>query len=177
MYLYLHTFAKSHALNEKNIKESRKLLSKHFLAKSHQGKFRTQNMYVSTEDGRIEYVAASPYEVEKEMAKLFHDIEALIQKEMSLEEVFFHAAMIHLVFVKIHPWNDGNGRSARLLEKWFLAEKLGPKAWFIQSEKHYYQHHQTYYNNIRDLGLEYQELDYSRAMAFLLMLPGSLWFR
>lgn len=106
----MHTFAKSHALNEKNIKESSKLLSKHFLAKSHQGKFRTQNMYVSTEDGRIEYVAASPYEVEKEMAKLFHDIEALIQKEMGLEEVVFHAAMIHLVFVKIHSFSLHKGR-------------------------------------------------------------------
>lgn len=39
-----YTFAKSHALNEKNFKESHKHLSKHFLAKSQQGKFRTQNM-------------------------------------------------------------------------------------------------------------------------------------
>ncbi|WP_220392957.1 Fic family protein [Chitinophaga lutea] len=35
--------------------------------------------------------------------------------------------MIHLVFVKIHPRADGNGRSARLLEKWFLAVKLGKR--------------------------------------------------
>jgi Fic family protein len=28
----------------------------------------------------------------------------------------------------------GNGRTARLLEKWFLAEKLGAKAWFVESE-------------------------------------------
>jgi Fic family protein len=57
--------------------------------------------------------------------------------------------MIHLVFVKIHPWNDGNGRSARLLEKWFLAQMLGYKAWFVQSEKYYYTQHDTYYNNIK----------------------------
>ncbi|SIT15576.1 Fic family protein [Belliella pelovolcani] len=79
--------------------------------------------------------------------------------------------MVYLVFVKIHPTNDGNGRSARLLEKWFLAEKLGDKAWFIQSEKTYYDHHQTYYSNIRLLGLEYFTLDYSKALPFLLMLP------
>ncbi len=82
--------------------------------------------------------------------------------------------MIHLVFVKIHPWNDGNGRSARLIEKWFIAQKAGEKAWFIQSEKYYYQLHETYYNNIRRLGLEYPELDYSKAMPFLLMLPSSI---
>jgi Fic family protein len=78
------------------------------------------------------------------------------------------------VFVKIHPWNDGNGRTGRLLEKWFLAQKLGEKAWFVDSERHYYKHHQTYYNNLRALGLEYQELEYNKALPFLLMLPKSL---
>jgi Fic family protein len=82
--------------------------------------------------------------------------------------------MIHLVFVKIHPWNDGNGRSARLIEKWFLAQKLGDKAWFVPSERNYYVQHQTYFNNIRALGLEYAALDYAKALPFLLMLPGSI---
>jgi len=82
--------------------------------------------------------------------------------------------MINIIFVKIHPWNDGNGRSARLIEKWFLAQKLGAKAWFLQSEKNYYLQHQTYYKNIHLLGLEYPYLDYSQALPFLLMLPNSI---
>jgi Fic family protein len=131
-------------------------------------------MYVSTPDGRIEYVAALPSQVKSEMDKLYSDIETLLAKDLKTEEVFFFASLIHLVFVKIHPFNDGNGRTARLLEKWFLSQKLGLKAWFIQSEKNYYQQHQTYYNNLRVLGLEYQELDYEKALAFLLMLPASL---
>lgn len=132
-------------------------------------------MYVSTPDGRIEYVAASPFEVEPGMKKFFHDVAILLNAELTIEEVFFYASMIHLVFVKIHPWNDGNGRSARLIEKWFLAEKLGEKAWFVQSEKHYYQQHQTYYKNIRLLGLEYPDLDYKQALPFLLMLPNAVF--
>jgi Fic family protein len=76
--------------------------------------------------------------------------------------------------VKIHPWNDGNGRSGRLLEKWFLSKKLGEKAWYMQSEKYYYQNHQLYYDNLRRLGFEYESLDYSKAMPFLEMLPKSL---
>jgi len=170
-----YTFAKTHTLNEKNIATVHELLSKHIVAKNWQGKYRSKNMYVSTPDGRIEYVAASPFEVRKEMDKLFNDIALLLGKEMSIEEVFFYASFIHFVFVKIHPWNDGNSRCARLVEKWFLAEKLGEKAWFVQSEKIYYQQHQMYYNNIRLLGLEYPELDYKQALPFLLMLPNSLF--
>jgi Fic family protein len=78
------------------------------------------------------------------------------------------------VFVKIHPFEDGNGRAARLLEKWFIAEKMRHKAWFMQTEKYYYTQHQTYYNNIWLLGLEYDTLDYSKALPFLLMLPASI---
>ena len=80
-------------------------------------------MYVATNQGKIEYVAAQPNAVANEMKKFFDDIKFLLSISMSIEEVFFYAAMIHLVFVKIHPWNDGNGRSARLLEKWFLSDK------------------------------------------------------
>ncbi|MBL7794683.1 MAG: Fic family protein [Saprospiraceae bacterium] len=170
-----YAFAQTNELNEKNIAEAHQLLSKHIVAKNWQGKFRNHNMFVTTPDGRIEYVAASPFEVETEMKKFYDDLAILLKTDMSIQEVFFFASMIHLVFVKIHPWNDGNGRSARLLEKWFLAQKLGPKAWFVQSEKLYYQQHQTYYNNIRLLGLEYPELDYKQALPFLLMLPNTIF--
>jgi Fic family protein len=169
-----YTFAKANDLNKANIAEAHRLLSKHVVAKHQQGKLRIHNMYVSTPDGRIEYVAATPFEVAGEMEKLYADIETLRHMKLNTNEVFFFAAMIHLVFVKIHPWNDGNGRSARLIEKWFLSQKLGEKAWFIQSEKNYYQQHQTYYKNIRQLGLEYPQLDYSKALPFLLMLPNSV---
>lgn len=169
-----YTFAENNELNQKNIAEAHKLLSKHIVATNWQGKHRIHNMYVSTPDGRIEYVATLPSELENEMKKLYNDIAILIKAKLSIEEVFFFAAFIHLIFVKIHPWNDGNGRTARLLEKWFLAQKLGHNAWFIQSEKMYYNQHNIYYKNIRLLGLEYTELDYSQALSFLLMLPTSL---
>lgn len=55
-----------------------------------------------------------------------------------------------------------------------MAEKLGAKGWFLQSEKMYYNNHQTYYVNLRRLGLEYSQLDYSKALPFLLMLPNTL---
>ena len=173
-FLLFLSSSQANELNEKNISEAHKLLSNNLLAKNWQGIYRSQNMYVTTKEGKIEYVAVSPYEVKIEMKKLFDDIDYLLQTELKIEEVFYFASFIHLVFVKIHPWNDGNGRTARLLEKWFLAQKLGDKAWFIQSEKMYYENHNSYYNNIRAIGLEYSELDYEQALPFMLMLPNSL---
>jgi len=169
-----YTFAKTNVLNKENIGEAHQLLSKNLLSKNQQGKLRTQNRYVSTADGRIEYVAAAPSELKSEMEKFYHDIALLLNTALTIQEVFFFAAMIHLVFVKIHPWNDGNGRSGRLIEKWFLGQKLGEKAWFVPSERNYYDQHQTYYDNIRALGLEYPELDFSKALPFLQMLHNAI---
>lgn len=169
-----YSFAKEHSLNEENVSKIHQLLSMHLVTKNFQGIYRTQNMFVTTDDGKIEYVAALPENVSNEMNLFFEDVNQLLKIDLSFEEALYYASLIHLVFVKIHPWNDGNGRTARLLEKWFLAEKLGEKAWFIQSEKNYYTNHQTYYKNLRLLGLEYESLDYLKALPFLKMLIGSL---
>jgi Fic family protein len=169
-----YTFAKGNPLNEQNINAAHQLLTRNILSIHRQGKIRTSNMYVTTDDGRIEYIAANPYIVATEMKKFYQDLDFLLRKDMDLQEVFYYASLLHLVFVKIHPFEDGNGRTARLVEKWFLASKLGQKAWLINSEKNYYAQHATYYQNIRQLGLEYELLDYSKAVSFLTMLPQAL---
>ncbi|MCF8243752.1 MAG: Fic family protein [Saprospiraceae bacterium] len=169
-----YQFANSHALNRVHLEASHGLLTRNFLPAHRQGKLRTGMMYVTTPDGRIEYVAASPYAVPAELEKFYHDLGVLLSEELSLQEVFFFASLLHLVFVKIHPFDDGNGRAARLLEKWFLADKLGENAWLIPSERQYYEQHAGYYDNIRLLGLEYEALDYGQALPFLLMLPKAL---
>lgn len=171
-----YQFAKAEKCTEANILAVHQLITKNILPKGRQGKLRTSNMFVTTADGRIEYVAASPFAVKDEMEKLYHDLNRLMEMQLSVQEVFYYASLLHLVFVKIHPFEDGNGRTGRLIEKWFLAEKLGEKAWLIQSEKNYYNLHQMYYNHLRILGLEYEELDYSKALSFLLMLPETFVF-
>lgn len=54
-------------------------------------------MFVTTKDGRIEYTAASPFEVASEMDKLYADLEVLLDTELTISETFFFASMIHLV--------------------------------------------------------------------------------
>ena len=169
-----YSYAQKNQLTEKNIQNIHTQITANILPKIQQGKIRQSNMFVITNEGKIEYVAALPEKVNVEMEKLYFDIQLLLQADLSFEEVFFFASFIHLIFVKIHPFNDGNGRTARLIEKWFLAQKIGDKAWYIQSEKNYYQNHQGYYSSIRKLGLEYDELNYSEASSFLSMLPNAL---
>ena len=168
-----YQFAQQSDLNAENISKAHELLSKNLVETTKKGKLRTSNMYIATEEGKIEYVAISPYELKAEMDKWYHDLSSLLNTKLTYEEVFYFAAYLHLTFVKIHPWNDGNGRCARLIEKWFIAHHLGEKAWFLQNEKNYYKHHDLYYTNLRKLGSEYSELDYSQALPFLIMLPNA----
>ena len=172
-----YLFAQQNELNEINLSKAHVKITKHILKKSLQGKIRISNMFVITPDGKIEYIAAGPHKVEGEMRKFYEDLNFLQQKELTFQETLFFAAMLHLVFLKIHPFDDGNGRMARLLEKWFLAQKLGKKAWFLQSERNYYHQHQIYYNNIRRLGLDYEELNYHESMPFLKMLADAFKFK
>jgi len=77
------------------------------------------------------------------------------------------------VFVHIHSFQDGNGRAARLLEKWFLASYLGKRDWQIPSEQCYKEHRAEYYENIK-IGLNYYELNYYLSVPFLTMSVKSL---
>lgn len=169
-----YEFARANACTATNLMAAHGRLARHLLPRGRWGRVRTTNMYVTTEEGKIEYVAAAPQVVDAALECFFTDLDQLTGRRLALPDVFFFAALLHLVFVKIHPFDDGNGRSARLLEKWFLAQQLGEKAWLIPSERHYYANHATYYHNIRQLGLEYDRLDYGKALPFLLMLPGAL---
>ena len=56
-----------------------------------------------------------------------------------------------------------------MIEKWFLIEKIGQKATSVQLEKNYYKRSKDYYSLIRKIGLEYEDLDYSKSLDFLLM--------
>jgi Fic family protein len=164
-----YDFIDNHPLNLKNIQKVHSILSASLLPRSQQGLIRTNPMFVINSDDQIEYVAANPEVVKSELTKLFNDIEILLKADLNPFEIFYYASLIHLVFVKIHPFQDGNGRTGRLLEKWFLIEKIGEKATAVQLEKNYYNNINDYYLNIRKLGLEYEDLNYGKSLDFLLM--------
>lgn len=125
---------------------------------------------------RVKYEAASALLVQNEYDRFWMELDTLLKEELTIEEIFYYAALIHLIFVKIHPFSDGNGRTARLLEKWFLVSKLGERAWYIPSELYYYNNLKVYYYNLARIGIFYEELMYEKGIPFLLMLPQALLF-
>lgn len=169
-----YEFSQNKKLNKKNVLKAHEILSQNLLSVNQRGIIRINPMFVLNEDDRIEYVACEPKKVKSEWNKLFKDIKKLRKSDLSIIEVFFYASFIHLVFLKIHPLQDGNGRTARLIEKWFLREKIGNKAISIELEKNYYSNKLKYYDNIRAIGLDYEELEYEKSLKFLLMTINSL---
>jgi Fic family protein len=168
-----YKFAKENPLSLASFLEAHKYISETIISESqYRGVIRDKNVGVFG-DGKKVYSGASKDIVEAEMTKLFADIKVLLDANLTVSETFYYASMLHLVFVKIHPFADGNGRSARLLEKWFLASKMGENAWFIQSEKLYQTRVKSYYKNV-SLGQSYDVVDYDFCLPFLLMLPMAL---
>lgn len=167
-----YEYAQTNALTHDNFLTAHRKLAATIVIKDKRGKYRTDRMGVFDSFGLV-YLAIEAEYVKEKMDEFFEDIAVLLGQEMNLEEVFYFAALIHLVFVHIHPFWDGNGRSARLLEKWFLSRKINSRAWKLQSERYYKDHLEDYYSNI-NLGVNYYELDYSRCVPFLGMLSNSL---
>lgn len=169
-----YSFSQNKKLNKKNVLKAHKILSQNLLAISQRGVLRINPMFVLNKNERIEYVACDPRKLKSEWNKLFRDIKKLRKSELSIIETFYYASLIHLVFLKIHPLQDGNGRTARLIEKWFLKEKMGIKAISVELEKNYYTNKPKYYDNIRNIGLDYEDLEYQKGLEFLLMTVNSL---
>jgi Fic family protein len=169
-----YAFMETNSLSKENLLKAHEILSQNLLMQSQRGKIRNNPMFVLNEDDRIEYVACAPDIVGRELDDLMQDIDLLMKSDLPIIDIFYFASFMHLVFLKIHPLQDGNGRTARLLEKWFLREKIGPEATMIELEKNYYLNKRLYYDNIRKIGLEYEHLNYANSLDFLLMTVNSL---
>lgn len=167
-----YRFAQKHMLSEKNLLKAHSVLAEHLLPKAQQGKYRDQRIFVYSQHG-IEYAAVEPELVPQKMQELFEDVRSLKRRSQDVDSVFYYASLLHLVLVHIHPFQDGNGRAARLLEKWLLSSYLGKRAWQIPSEQYYKEHRAEYYKNIK-IGLNYHDLDYDLCVPFLTMLVKAL---
>ncbi len=167
-----YNFAQTNDLNEKNLLNIHKISSKTILIKSKRWVYRDDKVWIFWKNWLV-YLAIEADKVWWKMSELFKDISLLLNTDLTNKEIFYYASFIHLVFVHIHPFADWNGRTARVLEKWFITQKLWKDFWKLRCEEYYKENREEYYNNI-NLWVNYYELNYDNCMDFLLMLPNSL---
>ena len=83
--------------------------------------YRTRDVYILNAYDRMDFDKGfSPEEIHSHMKDIFSYEKG---EEKSLEEILLKSQIIHFYFVYVHPYYDGNGRTARMLAEWYLLKR------------------------------------------------------
>jgi len=120
------------------------------------GAYRTQNVGVVKSDGEL-HSFTEPLKIQEEMNEFIEWLHS-----QTIEEPILLATLVHLKFVSIHPFIDGNGRTARLLMNLVLLQNSYPQAIikvsnrveYIQAVEKYQQSSDNNYNDFYKVVLQ-----------------------
>ena len=101
----------------KDILELHRIITNRLLDKTRNGKIRKNPVYIGNQNHEILYTAIEAEKVEGALSELLNWVNT---SQFSIHPVIV-AAIIHLRIAAIHPFADGNGRTARALTSLFLA--------------------------------------------------------
>ncbi len=108
------------------------------------GQYRKGPIYVVDGQGNVVY-EGPPSDKAKTMMEKFV---SWMNKKPPIHPLV-DAGLVHLYFVHVHPFDDGNGRSARALSNLYL-EKNGYDFINLLSPSDYFEHHKAaYYDSIK----------------------------
>ncbi|MFA6297148.1 MAG: Fic family protein [Candidatus Paceibacterota bacterium] len=139
---YLHTLIKKPVfLNNSLILEIQKIVTKEIIEKYRNGKFRNEPVFVN--DPRTRKTIYLPPD-SKDVVSLLNDLNTFIKDNEGVTDLLILAGIFHKQFVIIHPFVDGNGRTARLATKILLA-KMGLNTFDLFSFENYYNKNVTKY--------------------------------
>ncbi|MBT3249384.1 MAG: Fic family protein [Candidatus Pacebacteria bacterium] len=136
-----------------NILDSNKILKLHnilmkdLLPSNKVGSYRLGDVYIVDEINSkevVQYVGPQAIVLEK-LVSSFTRWTEIQRKERELHPALL-AGIIHFIFVSIHPFSDGNGRTTRLLTHQFLKsssydfnDSLSLDSFYLQNKERYYQ--------------------------------------
>lgn len=131
---------------------SETILDLHFLVchpqpEARPGRLRDGSVVVTRGAGREPYRAPAPDEV----AGLVRELAAWLQSGDSTRHPVVRAAMAHLNLVSIHPFRDGNGRVARVVQSLVLAKEGLLRPEFVSIEPYLARHTRQYYSILEDV--------------------------
>ena len=112
------------------------------VSKSRNGKIRSNPVYIEDQNHDILYEGADADIVKREIVNL---IEWIKSNQFTLNPVII-ASIIHFHFVAIHPFSDGNGRTARALTSLYLALNQYDSDGSLVLDSYYAQDRKAYYD-------------------------------
>lgn len=138
----------------------------HFQPDKDPGLWRTGPIGVTGADGSLEYRGPDPEEV----VGLMDEVVTWLANGDLEADVFVRAAMAHLNIISVHPFRDGNGRIARIIQSLVLARGGLSSPELFSIEEYLGSHTQEYYAALRETqGGSYQpQRDASGWLSFCL---------
>lgn len=140
--LYLNTLvSKPKPITSKFICITQSMVIESLIDKKNIGKFRIGPVVVN--DPRKRKITYIPPNVD-DVNILMNELISYLEKEYNTTDPLILAGIFHKQFVIIHPFMDGNGRTARLVTKYLLA-RMGLDTFRLFSFENYYNQNVTKY--------------------------------
>lgn len=148
--------AKKLAFDINLIVKIQKIITNGLIEKYRCGHIRKEPVFVNDPKTRKTVYWPPDYE---EIPKLLKELMNYLKKNSQIVDSLILAGIFHKEFVIIHPFIDGNGRTARLLTKALLA-KMGLNTFNLFSFENYYnQNVSNYFAKVGLVGNYYDEKD------------------
>lgn len=125
-----------------DILELHRIITDRLLDKTRNGKVRKNPVYIENQDHKILYTAISAEKIESALNDLLNWVNT---NQFSIHPVII-AAIVHLRIAAIHPFSDGNGRTARALTSLFLALNQYDCDGALVLDSYYASDRKAYYN-------------------------------
>ena len=151
----LDKYGEDGKITEKSILKLHENITRYTLEYAYlEGHYRTEPVYVVNKEGEVVYTPPPDNAVPGEMQNF---IEWINGDSKELNPVMA-AGIIHYEFVRIHPFVDGNGRTARALAALFLYLRNFDIDRLFTLDEYYDNDRQDYYDALNSIDLEEQDL-------------------
>ena len=124
-----------------DVLELHRIITDRLVTRNRNGKFRFNPVYIEDQDRQTLYEGADVHHVKQEVEEL---LTWLKNNQFSVNPVIL-AGILHFHFVAIHPFADGNGRTARALTSLFLALSQYDNNGSLVLDSYYASDRQAYY--------------------------------
>lgn len=121
------------------------------------GEYRKTIAWVGRKDGKFGIENARYVAPDASLVQGYMEQFVKFYNEDNIQDPFIKSAMVHILFIKIHPFSDGNGRIARILHHHILTSMINKKygtdfKWpIINLSRHLDLTRGNYYSNENDI--------------------------